>query len=220
MSETTTENTATATAASNTESTETGSQSTAAETGTQAAATAGTSDAEHALGDAGKKALDAMKADRNQARDDLKALRAEFDAFKAKADGKEAEHAAAIEAQRVKDEALAAANARILSAEVRASAAGKLADPQDALRFIDLSSFEVADDGSVDGSAITAAIEDLIKTKPYLAVQDGKRFQGTADAGARNESAPSIDQQIAEATKAGDHARAIALKRQKAYADH
>ena len=159
-----------------------------------------------------------MKADRNKARDELKTLRTEFEAFKAKAEGKEAEHAAAEEAQRVKDEALAAANGRILSAEVRARAAGKLADPQDALRFIDLSEFEVGSDGEVDGDAIAAAITDLIKTKPYLAVQDGKRFRGDADAGARKETEQSIDQQIAEATKQGNHALAIALKRQKAYA--
>ena len=190
-----------------------------AESTTEAAATATEStDGEAALGDAGKKALDAMKADRNKARDELKTLRTEFEAFKAKAEGKEAEHAAAQEAQRVKDEALAAANGRILSAEVRARAAGKLADPQDALRFIDLSEFEVGSDGEVDGDAIAAAITDLIKTKPYLAVQDGKRFRGDADAGARKETEQSIDQQIAEATKQGNHALAIALKRQKAYA--
>lgn len=143
---------------------------------------------EAALGDAGKKALDAMKAERNADREARKALEAEFAAFKAKAEGKEAEYAAEQSAQKIKDEALAAANDRILKAEIRAAAASKLADPADALRFIDMSAFEVGADGEVDASAISSAIEDLISTKPYLAAQGGKKFQGSADGGARNES--------------------------------
>lgn len=54
--------------------------------------------------------------------------------------GKEAEYEAARKEQAVKDEALAAANQRILKAEVRAAASGKLTDPSDALRYLDLSS--------------------------------------------------------------------------------
>lgn len=142
---------------------------------------------DESLGDAGKKALDAMKADRNKYRDELKQLREEFGTFKARAEGKEAEHAAAVEQQRVKDEALSAANLKIAKANLRAEAAGKLADPTDALTFIDPSEFEVDDDGNVDPAALTAAVEDLIKNKPYLAAQ-GKRFEGGADGGARKES--------------------------------
>lgn len=189
-----------------------------AENATQDAATATEStEGEKSLGDAGKKALDAMKADRNKARELAAAEKARADELQAKLDGNEAEHKAAQEAQRVKDEALTAANARILKAEVRAAAAGKLSDPQDALRFLDLSEFEVGSDGEVDATAVTKAIDDLIQTKPYLAVQDGKRFQGAADTGARKETGPSLDQEIEAATKAGDHVRAIALKQHKAY---
>jgi hypothetical protein len=119
---------------------------------------------------------------------DTDALRAELDELRAKAEGKEAEHQAAIEAQRVKDEAIAAANERIKKAEVRAQAAAKLSDPADALRFLDLSEFEVDSDGEVDASQIASAIDDLITRKPYLAAQGG-RFQGSADGGARNDSA-------------------------------
>ncbi len=143
-----------------------------------------------ALGDAGKKALDAMKADRNAARAEAKRIADEFAAFKAQAEGKEAEYTATVEQQRVKDEALAAANLKIAKANLRAEAAGKLADPTDALTFIDVSEFEVDDDGNTDPAALSAAIEDLIKNKPYLAAQ-GKRFQGEADGGARKESGPT-----------------------------
>lgn len=146
-----------------------------------------TTQGEAALGDAGKKALDAMKAERRAAREQAAAEKARADALQAKLEGREAEHQQALEAQRIKDEALAVANQRILSAEVRAQAAGKLNDPTDALAYIDLSSFEVSDDGSVDTDAIGSAINDLISKKPYLAAQ-GSRFQGSADGGARNDS--------------------------------
>jgi hypothetical protein len=176
---------------------------------------------EKALGDPGKKALDAMKTERNTARDELTKLRADLDAERAKAAGKEAEHAQTVEAQRVKDEALAAADERILRAEIRVAAKGKLTDPNDAFRFsedIDLSAFESNVDGEYDAAEITAAIDRLIEKKPYLAAQGGKRFQGGADGGARNDTGKSVDEQIAEATKAGNHRLAISLKRQKAYA--
>jgi vacuolar-type H+-ATPase subunit I/STV1 len=137
------------------------------------------------------KLLSAYEAEKTKRREQDKTLaeiRKEFDAFKAKAEGKEAEFTAAQEAQRFKDEALAAANARILKAEVRAAAAGKLNDPADALRYLDLSEFEVSSDGEVDSAAVTAAINDLVASKPYLSAQGGQRFQGTADGSARTDA--------------------------------
>lgn len=138
------------------------------------------------LGDAGKKAIDAMKAERNEARAEQKRVMAELEALKAAAEGREKEHQAELERQKLKDEAIAEANQRVLKAEVRAAAAGKLADPADALKFIDFSSFEVTEEGSVDASGIADAIEVLLKDKPYLAAQSGKRFEGEADGGPRN----------------------------------
>lgn len=162
-----------------------------ADSGTEAPAPEATTTDEvegtDALGDAGKKALDAMKADRNKYRDTLRERESELEAMRAKADGREAEHQAAIEAQRVKDEALSAANDRLRRAEIRAQAAGKLNDPKDALSFLDMSEFEVGDDGEIDGDTVAAAIDDLIKNKPYLAAQS-RRFEGDADGGARKES--------------------------------
>lgn len=106
----------------------------------------------------------------------------------AKLQGKEKEYLATKDAQRVKDEALAAANDRILKAEVRAAAATKLADPQDAIRFLDMSEFEVGSDGEVDASKVAKAVDDLIESKPYLAAQRGKRFEGGVDGGARKDA--------------------------------
>jgi hypothetical protein len=146
-----------------------------------------TDNGEAVLGDAGKQALDRMKAERKAARDEAAAAKAERDALQAKLDGKEAEFTAAQEAQRIKDEAISAANRRILNSEVKAAAKGVLADPQDAYKFLDLDSLEVDADGNVDETAISSAIADLIKSKPYLAAQ-GSRFQGSADGGARNDA--------------------------------
>jgi hypothetical protein len=172
---------------------------------TEATATEATTDTsaatgEEALGDAGKKALDAMKAKWKTEADERKKLAAEFEAFKAKADGKEAEFTAAQEAQRIKDEALAAANERILKAELRAAAKGKLTDPTDVFRFpeiVDLSALEVSADGEVDAAALDAAVNDLIARRPDLAAQGGKRFQGGADGGARKDAAATA--QLTEA---------------------
>lgn len=179
-----------------------------------AAETATVTDGEAALGDAGKKALDAMKAERNQFRDSLKALTDEFAEFKAKAEGKEAEHRASQEAQKVKDEAIATANKRIVAAELRAAAKGEITEGAlgDLTNFIDPGKFSVTEDGQVDQTEIAIAIKDLIKTKPFLAAQ-GQRFEGSADNGSRKESKPTqlgqsdLDRMspeaIVEAKKAG-----------------
>ena len=166
-----------------------------------------------ALGDAGKKALDAMKAERQAAKAEATTLKAQLDALQAKVDGKEAEYTAAQEKAALEQAALGKANDRILRSEVKAAAKGVLADPQDAYKFLDLSTFEVDNDGNVDEAVIAKALTDLVASKPYLAAQGGKKFQGTADGGARNgSSTTSIDDQIVAATAAGNFQLAIALK--------
>ena len=95
------------------------------------------------LGDAGKKALDAMKAK-------LKAERQKRIAAEAALADNANEDEDTKARQQAESAALAKANARIVKAEVRAVAAGKLADPADALNFIDLEDFEVGEDGDVD----------------------------------------------------------------------
>lgn len=201
------------------ETTTEGTTETVGETSAYTSTTAETETAEtvgaEALGDAGKKALDTMKAERKAARDAAAAEKARADALQAKLDGKEAEWTAAQEKAATEKAALDKANGRILRSEVKAAAKGVLADPADAYKFLDLDSFEVSDDGEVDEDAIKAALEALVEKKPYLAVQDGKRFQGGADGGTRKESGKSVEDQIADAEKAGDIQTVIALKQRR-----
>ncbi len=178
-----------------------------------------------ALGDAGKQALDRMKEQRNAARTEARAfkslgktpeeLQALLDGQKPAGDAPDPE-ALKAEGRR---EALAESNARILRSEIKAAAAGKVAADMiaDLPKLLDLSALEVDAEGNVDEDEIAEAIDALLKKKPSLAAQGGKRFQGSADGGTRKGSAKSIDDQIAEATAAGNHALAISLKRQKAY---
>lgn len=124
------------------------------------------------LGDAGKKALDRMKAERNAARKALREMKAKYEP--------------APKEDQAADNKFAK---KILRSEIKAAAAGKLADPADAHRFLDLDQFEVTEDGDVDEDEIAAAIADLIEKKPYLAATQGKRGnKGSADGGFRQES--------------------------------
>lgn len=123
---------------------------------------------EEALSDPGKQALDRMKAKAKAALERARVAEAKLN-----------ELTPADDAERITREAearaLAKANGRILSAELRAAAAGKLSDPTDALTFIDLSQFDVGDDGEVDQDEIAEAIADLLTKKPYLAAQGGPK---------------------------------------------
>jgi len=176
-------------------------------------------DGAEALGNAGKKALDAMKAERNSARRELAAAREALEAAKAEAEGRSAEFEADRKARADAD---ARFNERILRAEIKAEAKGKLSDPDDAFKFLNLSEFDVSGDGDVDSTSIADAISSLIASKPYLAVQDGPRFGGSADAGPRNADAPTqltegdlarmTPAQINEARRAGRLNRLLGVK--------
>ncbi len=156
------------------------------------------------LGDPGKKALATMKTKLAAAKAELRELR------KVKAAADDAEPTPEQAAQ-------AKANTKILRAEIRAAAKGVLADPTDAYKFLDLTEFEVDDDGEVDREQLDDALAELVKSKPYLAATKGpgKRFQGGADGGPRGGQPKSLDQQIADAEKAGDWAVARRLKLSK-----
>ena len=116
----------------------------------------------------------------------------ELEAEKEQAGKEPAEQALDQARREAAAEAMSAANKRILRSEVRAIAKGRLADPADALVYLDLDEFEVDEDGEIDSEAIEDAISDLLKRKPYLAASSGEKFRGGADQGARGKgSAPS-----------------------------
>jgi hypothetical protein len=129
------------------------------------------------LGPAGEKALSATKEKYKTARATIREQLAELQELRTKVATGDDTAAQQREADFLKREAatLAAANQRILRAEVRAAAAGKLADPADAQKFIDLEQFEVDEDGELDQGEIAKAIADLVKSKPYLAAQGGSK---------------------------------------------
>lgn len=155
------------------------------------------------LGPAGEKALQAEKEKRKTAAAQARAEKARADAAEAelaklrraaekakpKADEKAEDASDPEEIRREAEQAaIAKANARIVRAEIRAAAAGKLADPADALNFLDLAQFEVDADGNIDNDQVADAIDDLLKKKPYLAVPaqgEAKRFKGSGDGGAK-----------------------------------
>lgn len=167
------------------------------------------------LGDPGKKALAAQKQKWKTERDRRRELEKQLaEAAKPKSDSDEP-HPDQIRAD-AEQAATAKANARIIRAELRAAAAGKLADPADALAFLDPAEFEVDESGEVDADEISEAISDLLTRKPHLAAGEKRRFQGGGDGGAGRDSKPrTLDQQIAEAEAAGDLGRSLRLKQQK-----
>lgn len=165
------------------------------------------------LGDPGKKALDTMKGKLRAEREKRRALEAQLAERDKPADGEQPDPEALV--RQAEATALARVNERLVKAEVKAAAAGKLADPADAHRFLDLSQFEVDADGNVDADEVAEAIDDLLTSKPYLAAQGGStklRFQGTADSGARKGNARPT--QLTEAdvkrlSAAGNHAEIV-----------
>lgn len=146
---------------------------------------------ESALGDAGKKALDAMKTQRKAAEARAKAAEkriADMEAEAALKDKPADEQAIEKARAETRAETLKVADERIVKANLKAAATGKLADPSDVFAYpkiIDLSSFEVDDDGDVDTDALNEAITALLEKKPHLAAQKQNRFDGAADQGAK-----------------------------------
>ncbi|MER6603919.1 hypothetical protein [Streptomyces parvus] len=165
------------------------------------------------LGDPGKKALDTMKGRLRAEREKRRALEAQLAERDKPAEGTVPDQETLM--RQAETTVLARVNERLVRAEVRVAAAGKLADPADAHRFLDLSQFEVDADGNVDTEEVAEAIDDLLKSKPYLAAQGGgtkPRFQGTADSGARKGNARPTQLTEADVKRlraAGNHAEIV-----------
>ena len=99
-----------------------------------------------------------------------------------------------------RDEALLEVNGRIVKSEIRAAAAAKVSDPEDAVTFLgNLDRFIVK--GEVDTKAISSAIDELVKAKPYLAVIATGKPRPLPGGGATPQSGVSINDAIRQ--KAG-----------------
>lgn len=68
----------------------------------------------------------------------------------------------------LRDEVRAEFTQQLVRAELRAAAAGKLRDPADALALLDVASL-AGSGGEIDTAAVAAAVDQLVKDKPYLA---------------------------------------------------
>ncbi|CAM3457401.1 hypothetical protein [Stackebrandtia soli] len=100
---------------------------------------------------------------------------------------------------------------RLAAAEFRAACAAKGVDSDALADLVDASRF-LGDDGNVDDTAITAAVDKLAK----LAPSRGPGRSGGDFGGAPTPPPASLDEQIAEAQKNRDVKRVISLKRQRA----
>jgi len=154
------------------------------DTSTDTSTDTGTPDGADALGDAGKRALDAMKGKWRDERDKRRAAEERLAALEAASAGSgDTTDPDAIRAEATR-EATAKANARLVRAELKAAATGKMADPTDVLVYLDPAQFEVSEDGEVDATELADAIDELLTKKPHLAAATRPRFQGSGDGGA------------------------------------
>ncbi|MFB7500032.1 hypothetical protein ACFC09_36035 [Streptomyces sp. NPDC056161] len=122
------------------------------------------------LGDAGKKALDRMKAERAEAKQLAAAEKKRADELARKVADFEDRDKSELEkvtskAERLAEQA-AKATKRAVLAEVKA-AASEFADAEDAAAFLDLAKY-TSGDGEIDTEAISADLTDLLERKPHL----------------------------------------------------
>lgn len=158
---------------------------------------------ESQLGDAGKRALDAERLARSnaekaarEAAEKSAALEAELTKFREanQSDTEKAIAKAREEADKAaRDEVESKYEQRLLESNVLVRAAGKLADPSDAVKLIDLAGLEKTATGEIEDKTIDAAIAALVKQKPYLA-SGAKPGPGSADGGPRGDRPAQLTQ--------------------------
>lgn len=155
-------------------------------------------DEDKPLGPKGEKALHAEKQKRRDAQKQLrewKALGLKPADIKKMLDGRKDDDGQP-DADTIREQAKAEAQAELMQSRVldkiEAKAARAFADPDDAAALImrDRDADEFLDDGKIDVEAIQEALDELLETKPYLAAQGGRRFQGGGDGGPRKEEKP------------------------------
>ena len=128
------------------------------------------------LGDAGKKALDRMKAEKAAAKKEALAAKRELAALAKKVqdfedrDKSELEKATA-KAERLTEQA-AKATARAVTGEIKVHAVTQFADPTDAVDVLMRDPSKYVDDaGEIDTDLIQSDLADLLDRKPHWAIQ-------------------------------------------------
>jgi len=169
---------------------------------TNAAPEPATGDPE-ALGDAGKRALDLMKSERDAAVKAAKAAEKERDELKSRT---QTDQEKAVDAARKEGatEALTRANERIRRSEVRAALTAAGVNPallDLAPRGDEFSALKVDDDGEVEG--LTAAVEAFKTKMPDLFKSGPRPDFGGGPRGTTPTSAPSMNELIRAATRPG-----------------
>jgi len=140
---------------------------------------------EDALGDAGKRALDAMKATLRAEKARRKAAESKAAALEAsKADGDDDKtDLGAVRAEALKQARTETLRERTLDRlEARAR---KFNDSADARAHLASRVEEFIDGEQIDNAAIDEALAELLEAKPYLGTGSKPRFEGTGDGGAR-----------------------------------
>jgi hypothetical protein len=176
------------------------------------------------LGEAGQKAFDALKAKRQgdiarrkKAETDRDAALAELSRLQAKP--KDDEDKPDIEAltKKIRDEAKAETLRDRALDKLEAKAARQFSNPEDARMFLAGNVDDFIDGTTVDVEAITDALSDLLKARPYLGVTQGdaKRFQGTADSGPKGSAGkPQLTEaDVKKLSREGKHAEIEAARK-------
>jgi hypothetical protein len=125
---------------------------------------------------AARKTMDALKTEAGDYRRRLRKAELELEQLK-RASLSDQERAVAEAEARGRQTAEAEHGRRLLEAELRAAAAGKLRDPADALRYLELDDLLELDDGERE-LELGKRVDELVATKSYLAAANGDAGDG------------------------------------------
>lgn len=141
------------------------------------------------LGDAGKAAIKAEREQRKAAEKSASEAAAKLAEREAEIARLRRSNAAVrdVDLDALRAEIQGEFSGRLAETAIRAEAKGRLADPADALLYI-----RAADHLDSDEAAISAAIDELLKSKPYLAAAaaDAVPHWGQVAGGSHEEAAP------------------------------
>lgn len=170
-----------------------------------------------ALGDPGKRALDAQKAKLKAEK--AKRLAAEQRIAELTAPKPGDQLTPEQLEQNIRAKVAAEFKVPLLKSSIRA-AAGQFHDPADAVAFLDLTQFEADENNEFDAEEISEALTDLLKRKPWLGKTTGQpgdpRIPKVPAPPANGQhTAPSLDDQIVAAAKAGNPMLELRLQNQK-----